>query len=49
MLPMYSFPHEAAIHVNAIVLVFSAGVALITGILFGISPAWKLSRPQLVI
>jgi predicted permease len=47
MLPMYSFPHEAAIHVNAIVLVFSAAVALITGILFGISPAWKLSRPQL--
>jgi predicted permease len=47
MLPMYSFPHEAAIHVNAMVLVFSAAVALITGILFGISPAWKLSRPQL--
>jgi predicted permease len=47
MLPTYSFPHEAAIHVNAIVLVFSAAVALLTGILFGISPAWKLSRPQL--
>ena len=47
MLPMYSFPHEAAIHVNAIVLVFSAAVALVTGILFGISPAWQLSRPQL--
>ena len=46
-LPYYSFPHEAAIHVNAIVLVFSAGVALLTGILFGISPAWQLSRPQL--
>jgi len=47
MLPLYSFPHEAAIHVNAVVLIFSAAVALITGILFGISPAWKLSRPQL--
>jgi predicted permease len=46
-LPFYSFPHEAAIHVNAMVLSFSAAVALITGILFGISPAWKLSRPQL--
>src|ERR1700726_1224447 len=46
-LPYYSFPHEAAIHVNAIVLVFSAGVALLTGVLFGISPAWQLSRPQL--
>jgi predicted permease len=47
MLPMYSFPHEAAIHVNAPVLIFSAGVALLTGILFGMSPAYKLSRPQL--
>lgn len=47
MLPMYSFPHEASIHVNAMVLAFSAAVALITGILFGISPAWKLSKPQL--
>src|SRR6202521_5710868 len=46
-LPYYSFPHEAAIHVNAAVLVFSAAVALLTGILFGVSPAWQLSRPQL--
>jgi predicted permease len=47
-LPYYSFPHEAAIHVNAAVLAFSAAVALLTGILFGVSPAWQLSRPQLV-
>ena len=47
MLPLYSFPHEAAIHVNGPVLAFSAGVALLTGVLFGISPAWQLSRPQL--
>jgi predicted permease len=46
-LPYYSFPHEAAIHVNAMVLVFSAVVAFLTGILFGVSPAWQLSRPQL--
>ncbi len=47
MLPYYSFPHEAAIHVNGMVLLFSAVVALLTGILFGISPAWQLSQPQL--
>ena len=47
MLPYYSFPHEAAIHVNAVVLIFSASIALLTGILFGISPAFQLSRPQL--
>jgi predicted permease len=47
MLPLYSFPHEAAIHVNGPVLVFSAAVAVITGILFGVSPAWQLSRPPI--
>jgi predicted permease len=47
MLPLYSFPHEAAIRVNAPVLVFSAVVAVITGILFGISPAWQLSHPPI--
>jgi predicted permease len=47
MLPYYSFPHEAAIHVNGIVLIFSAAIAILTGIFFGISPAVQLSRPQL--
>ena len=47
MLPLYSFPHEAAIRVNGIVLAFSAVVAVMTGILFGISPAWQLSRPHI--
>lgn len=46
-LPFYSFPHEAAIHVSAVVLAFSVAVALATGILVGISPAWRLSRPQI--
>jgi predicted permease len=45
-LPFFSFPHEAAIHVNGMALAFSAAVALLTGILFGISPAWQLSTPQ---
>ena len=47
MLPYYSFPHEAAIHVNGMVLIFSAAIAILTGILFGISPAYQLSKPQL--
>ena len=47
MLPLYSFPHEAAIRVNGTVLVFSAVLSVITGILFGISPAWQLSRPPI--
>jgi predicted permease len=45
-LPLYSFPHEAAIHVNGTVLLFAVIVALLTGLLFGSSPAWQLSRPD---
>jgi predicted permease len=47
-LPPYSFPHEAsaAIHVNAAVLLFAVGIALLTGIVFGLSPAWQLSRTE---
>ncbi|PYX51139.1 MAG: ABC transporter permease [Acidobacteria bacterium] len=47
MLPLYSFPHEAAIRVNGVVLVFSVTVAVLTGILFGVSPAWQLSHPPI--
>jgi putative ABC transport system permease protein len=46
MLPEYSFPHEAAIQINLPVLLFSVGVALFTGILFGLWPALQLSRPE---
>ena len=45
-LPEFSFPHEAAIQINLPVLVFSIVVAVGTGILFGLWPAWQLSRPQ---
>jgi predicted permease len=46
MLPQYSFPHEAAIAINMPVLGFSVGVALLTGILFGLWPALQLSHPE---
>lgn len=45
-LPQFSFPHEASIHINVPVLVFCMAVAMLTGVLFGLSPAWKLSRPE---
>jgi len=47
IVPFYAFPHEAAISVNSVVLAFSAALAVMTGILFGIWPAWQLSSPQL--
>jgi predicted permease len=46
LLPKYSFPHEAAIQVNLPVLVFSAALAILTGVLFGLWPSLQLSRPD---
>jgi len=45
-LPEFSFPHEAAIKINMPVLLFSVALALLTGILFGLSPSLQLSRPD---
>jgi predicted permease len=45
-LPEFSFPHEAAIRLNLPVLIFCTIVAVGTGILFGLWPAWQLSRPE---
>jgi predicted permease len=45
-LPEFSFPHEAAISINLPVLYFSVGLALLTGIAFGISPALQSARPD---
>jgi len=46
-LPAFSFPHEAAIKMNLPVLFFSVGLALLTGVFFGIAPALQFSRPQI--
>jgi len=43
-LPEFSFPHEATISINLLVLFFSVGLALLTGIVFGISPALQSAR-----
>jgi predicted permease len=45
-LPEFSFPHEASIHINVPVLVFSMLVAIGTGVLFGLWPALQLSHPE---
>jgi putative ABC transport system permease protein len=45
-LPEQSFPHAAVIQINVPVLLFSVAVAILTGILFGLSPAFEFSRPQ---
>jgi predicted permease len=46
-LPEYSFPHEADFHINVPVLLFSVGLAILTGVLFGLFPALQFARPQI--
>lgn len=45
-LPERSFPHEADITINLPVLAFCVAVAILTGVLFGLSPALRFSRPE---
>src|SRR6202022_1263412 len=46
-MPRYAFAPEVVININLPVMFFSAGVALLTAILFGLWPALPLSRTQL--
>jgi len=46
-LPKQSFPNEADFHIHVPVLLFSVGLALLTGILFGLFPALQLARPEI--
>ena len=48
LMPEFYVPNEARITVNGYVLLFSAGVSVLTGILFGLMPALRCSRPDLV-
>jgi putative ABC transport system permease protein len=42
-----ALPRAAGIHMDGSVLVFTLLVALATGVLFGLVPAWQVSRPAL--
>jgi putative ABC transport system permease protein len=48
LMPEFYVPNEARITVNTYVLLFSAAISVLTGILFGLAPALKSSRPDLV-
>ncbi|MFY9746994.1 MAG: ABC transporter permease [Acidobacteriaceae bacterium] len=48
LLPPNYVPNEARIVINGWVLLFSLGVSMLTGILFGLAPALRSSRPDLV-
>jgi predicted permease len=46
-LPQNSFPAESAIRMNLPVLLFSTALAFVTALIFGLSPALQLSRPDI--
>jgi predicted permease len=46
-LPEFSFPHEVVIRLNVPVLLFTVALATLTGVLFGLAPAFQWSQPQL--
>jgi len=48
LMPDFYVPNEARIAVNLYVLLFSAGVSVLTGVVFGLAPALECSRPGLV-
>ncbi|HEV2444756.1 MAG TPA: ABC transporter permease [Candidatus Sulfopaludibacter sp.] len=48
LMPDFYVPNEARITVNHLVLLFSAGISVATGILFGLVPALQCSKPDLV-
>jgi putative ABC transport system permease protein len=46
LMPEFYVPNEARVAINVPVLVFSLGVSVLTGILFGLVPALHASRPD---
>jgi predicted permease len=46
-LPEGSFPNEADFHIHVPVLLFSVGLAIATGVLFGLFPALQSARPEI--
>src|SRR5579859_2107731 len=46
-LPDHSYPYEADFHINLPVLFFSVGLAVLSGVIFGLLPALKSSQPEI--
>ena len=47
LMPEFYVPNESRVTINVPVLLFSLGVSLLTGIVFGLAPALQTSRPDL--
>jgi putative ABC transport system permease protein len=46
LMPEFYVPNESRVAINVPVLLFSLGVSLLTGVLFGLAPAWHSSKPD---
>lgn len=46
-LPEYSYPYEADFHINLPILFFSVGLAVLSGVIFGLFPALESSQPEI--
>ena len=46
-LPDHSYPYEADFHINLPVLLFSVGLAVLSGVVFGLFPALQSSQPEI--
>lgn len=46
-LPDHSYPYEADFHINLAVVYFSASLAVLSGIIFGLFPALQSARPDI--
>jgi putative ABC transport system permease protein len=46
-LPDHSYPYEADFHINLPVVYFSVGLAVLSGIIFGLFPALQSARPEI--
>ena len=46
-LPDHSYPYEADFHINLPVLFFSVGLAVLSGVVFGLFPALQSSQPEI--
>jgi putative ABC transport system permease protein len=46
LMPEFYVPNESRVAINLPVLLFSLGVSLLTGVLFGLAPAWHASKPD---